>query len=256
MARLAVDEAAWSNAWRRRSTAEKSLLALGLLAVAVTAVDPLVPLGVMGVAVAAALAGARVRPRTFLLAVAAPAGFVALGAVVIAVSFSTTTPEDALFSLGPVHATPDSVDRAVLATARSAGAMAALMLLATTTPINDLLTGLRTLRVPEVVVDVAGLIYRMLFSLLEAAFAIRAAQAARLGYATGGAARRSLGSLISAVLLRAWTRAVRLEEGLVGRGYGTSLRTVAVARPVSWPFVATAAVVVAALALWSAGVVA
>ena len=60
MARLAIDEAAWSNAWRTRSTAEKAVLALGLLAVAVTARSAPVALAVLVLAVGAALAGARV----------------------------------------------------------------------------------------------------------------------------------------------------------------------------------------------------
>ena len=34
--RLALDDTAWSGAWRTRSTAEKSLLAVGLLLVAAT----------------------------------------------------------------------------------------------------------------------------------------------------------------------------------------------------------------------------
>lgn len=253
MAGLAVDEAAWENAWRTRSTAEKSVLALGLLSVSVTARDPLVPLVVLAVSVVAALVGARVRARTYLLAVSAPAVFVALGAVVVAVSVGTDTPVDALWSLGPLSVTPRSLETAGLVASRSAGAMAALMLLATTTPVDDLLSALRRLRVPEVVVDVAGLVYRMLFSLLDAAVAIREAQAARLGYASGPTARRSLGHLASAVLRRAWVRAARLEDGLTARGYETSLRTLSAARAVSPVFIAGAVAVVSVLAFWSGG---
>lgn len=251
MARLAIDEAAWSNAWRTRSTAEKAVLALGLLAVAVTARSAPVALAVLVLAVGAALAGARVPARTYLRAVAAPASFVILGAASIAVTWGSTVPH-ARWSWGPIGITDAGLHQALLVLVRALAATSALTLLATTTPMSDLLTGMRRLRLPEVVIDVAGLIYRMLFTLLDTLAGIREAQAARLGYASGRAARRSLGMLAAAVLVQAWTRARRLEDGLAGRGYTTSLRTLAVATPVSIPFVLASGAVVIALAAWSA----
>lgn len=251
MARLALDEAAWTNAWRGRSAAEKSVLALGLLVVAVTASRPVVAMTVLAVAVVVALVGARVPARTYLKAVAAPIAFVALGAVSVAVTIGAGTPSAALWSLGPVSVTPATLARAVEVSTRSFAAMAALMLLATTTPVSDLLTGLRRLRVPEAIIDIAALIYRMLFTLLDAVASIREAQAARLGYASGRSARHSLGHLGAAVLRQAWSRARRLEDGLAGRGYTTSLRTLAVQRPVSVPFVLASSALVVILAGWS-----
>lgn len=251
MARLAIDEAAWSNAWRARSTGEKAMLALGLLAVAVSARSVLVAAAVLVLAVGAALAGARVPARTYLRAVAAPASFVILGAASIAVTWGSGVP-DARWSFGWIGVTDRGLDQALLVLVRALAATSALALLATTTPMSDLLTGMRRLRLPEVVIDVAGLVYRMLFTLLDTLGGIREAQAARLGYASGRAARRSLGMLGAAVLVQAWTRARRLEDGLAGRGYTTSLRTLAVAKPVSVPFVLVSGVVVIALATWSA----
>jgi len=253
VARLAIDEAAWTNAWRSRSAAEKSVLALGLLAVAVTATRPAIVLAVLVVAVVAALAGARVPARTYLKAVAAPALFVAISAVSVAITIGSGSGRGALWSWGPVAVTDETLARAIEVTGRSMAAMAALMLLATTTPVSDLLTGLRRLRVPEAIIDIAALIYRMLFTLLDTVGSIREAQTARLGYATGRSARRSIGSLGAAVLTQAWSRARRLEDGLAGRGYTTSLRTLAVHRPVSVPFVAASGALVVALACWSVG---
>lgn len=247
MATLAIDEAAWSSAWRTRSTAEKALLALGLLAVAVTAPHPVVPLVVLVVAIGSAVVGARVPVGTYVRALTAPLAFVLIGGATVAV----TVGEAATWSLGPVGVTPETLARAGEVTARALGAVAALVLLATTTPFVDLLTGLRRLRVPEVVVDIAGLVYRMLFTLLDTMATVRSAQTARLGYANGRNARRSLGLLGSTVLAQAWQQARRLESGLAGRGYTTSLRTLPRERPVSWPFVAGTVAVLVALAVGS-----
>lgn len=250
MARLAIDEAAWTSRWRTRSTGEKAVLALGLLAVAATARSVTVALVVLVIAVGAALLGARVRPHTYLRAVAAPVSFVVIGALSIAVTVGATPP-GAPWSWGPVAVTEAGLAQALLVSVRALAGTSALALLATTTPMSDLLAGLRRLRVPEAVVDVAGLIYRMLFTLLDTLAGIREAQASRLGYASGRAARRSIGMLGAAVLVQAWTRARRLEDGLAGRGYTTSLRTLAVERPMSVPFVALSVTVVSGLAAWS-----
>ncbi|WP_153503936.1 cobalt ECF transporter T component CbiQ [Cumulibacter manganitolerans] len=236
MSRLALDDTAWNSRWRTRSTGEKALLSLGLLALAVTSPDPRTSLLVLGVAMTVALAFARVPVRGYLLGLLGPASFVLLGSVVIAVHLGTV-PRDAVWAWGPLSATHQSLLLAARVTARSLAAFAALLLLASTTPMTDVLAGLRRCRVPEVLIDIAGLVYRMLFSLLGATAAIMEAQRARLGYSTGRAARRSVGSLGGAVLVQAWNRAHRLEAGLAGRGYSGSLRTLGAARPVSAPFV-------------------
>ncbi len=250
MARLALDDAAWTSAWRHRSTEEKAFLALGLLGVAVTARRPEVAALVAFVAVAVALAGARVPTRTYLGVLAAPVSFVALSAVSVAVTVGSRA-VDPLWSWGPVAVTDGTLDRAVEVSVRSGAAMAALALLATTTPVTDLLEGLRRLRVPAAVVDVAGLVYRMLFTLLDTARGVREAQSARLGYTSGRSARRSVGLLASSVLAQSFVRAHRLEAGLAGRGGGGSLRTVATPRPVSRGFVSLSAVLLSSLALVS-----
>lgn len=222
------------------------MLSLGLLLVATTSSGPLVSLAVLTVAVLVALLAARVPPRTYLFALLAPAGFVLLSAVVIAVHLGDVP--GARWSWGPFAVTDASLRAAVDVAVRSIASFSAVLLLAMTTPMSDVLTGLRRLRVPEVLIDIAGLIYRMLFSLLGSATAIMEAQRARLGYASGRAARRSLGGLAGAVLTQAWNRARRLEAGLAGRGYDGLLRTLSVARPVSVPFVVLSVLVVAALA--------
>lgn len=248
MAAPALDTAAWTGAWRHRSVVEKLVLTGGLLVLAVGAPTPTVALAVAGVGVLTALGLARVPAGTYLRALAVPAGFVLVGALTVAVTFDPVGP-GTLWQTGPLTVSQASVDRALLVTGRALAGAAALVLLAATTPMVDLIGALRRLRVPDAVLDVAGLTYRMLFSLLAAADSIRAAQAARLGYATGPAARRSVGQLGAAVLLRSWRRARGLEEGLAGRGYDGALLTLAPHRPVSRTFVLASLGLLLALAV-------
>lgn len=243
--RLSLDDAAWTSPWRSRSTLEKSVVCLGLLLVAATTTSLLVTALVAASAVALAVL-ARVPVRTWLGAMLGPAVFILIGAVTIAV---TPGPGD-LASWGPFGVDEGGVARAVLVACRALAATSATLLLAATTPMIDLLAGLRRARVPEVAVDIAAVTYRLVFSLLDAATAIRAAQAGRLGYANGRVARRSIGLLTASVLVTAWDRARRLEEGLTGRGGVTSVPLVP-ARAVSFPFVLATGTLVLALAALS-----
>mgnify|MGYP007026062988 CR=1 FL=1 len=96
MAHLAIDEAAWSSAWRSHAVSEKAALALGLLAVAMVARDVRVDLAVVVVAFVAVTVGARVAPGLVLRVWALPAVFVVIGLVGVLVSIGPA-PDDALW---------------------------------------------------------------------------------------------------------------------------------------------------------------
>jgi cobalt/nickel transport system permease protein len=126
-----------------------------------------------------------------------------------------------------------------------------MLMLATTTPVSDLLAWARRRGVPEAVVDIAGLVYRLLFVLLTTLHAVRDAQTARLGYANRRAAIRSAAALTAAVLTRSWDRARRLEDGLAGRGLDGPLRVLDEVLPSSRRFVAASALAPVAVILTS-----
>ena len=237
MTGLAVDDAAWASAWRTRSPVDKLLLCTGLVVCAL--VLPVWPGGVLValVAVVLALGPAGVPARTFGRAVRWPLAFVAVGALTAVVSVGG----------GGLAWAPDAAVRAGELVGHSVAGSAAVLLLATTTPMSDLLTALRRLRVPAAVVEVAGVTYRLLFVLLESLRTIREAQTARMGHSSLRRSYRSSGVLAAAVLTRSWDRARRMQEGLAGRGMETGLRVLPEARPSSPGFLAATATGLAAL---------
>jgi cobalt/nickel transport system permease protein len=225
---LAVDDAAWSSAWRRRSPGDKLLLCLGLIVCAL--VLPAWPgsLLVGLTAVVLALGPARVPARTFGRAVRLPLAFIVVGALTAVVQVGA----------GGLGWAPDAGARAGSLVGHALAGSAAVMLLATTTPMSDLLPALRRLRVPEAVVEVASVVYRLLFVLLESLRTIREAQTARMGYSSLRRSYRSSGALAAAVLTRSWDRARRMQEGLAGRGMETGLRVLPEVLPSSRAFLA------------------
>lgn len=246
MTGFALDDAAWTNRWRARSVAEKAVLSGGLLLVAVSATAPVVPIGIGLFALLAAVTWARVPWRTFVAAWTGPLIFTLIGLVGVVVSVGAV-PHPVL-TAGPLAVDERSVSSAVLIGSRAFGCSAAVLLLASTTPIVDVFESLRRLRVPEVMLDLAGAMYRLIFVLGATLTRTREAQAARLGYARGACARRSVAALFVRTLVHGWDRAARLERGLAGRGYSGSLRMLAPERPVSWPFVGSSVAVVAVAA--------
>jgi cobalt/nickel transport system permease protein len=226
---LALDDAAWSSAWRRRSPGDKALLCLGLVVCAL--VLPAWPGSVLvGVtAVVLALGPARVPARTFGRAVRLPLAFIAVGATTAVVQVDG----------GGLGWAPDAAVRAGSLVGHALAGSAAVLLLAATTPMSDLLPALRRLRVPAAVVEVASVTYRLVFVLLESLRTIREAQTARLGYSSMRRSYRSSGALGAAVLTRSFDRARRLQAGLAGRGMETGLRVLPESLPSSKAFLAS-----------------
>ncbi|MBT0772001.1 cobalt ECF transporter T component CbiQ [Kineosporia sp. J2-2] len=225
----AIDVAAWASPWRRRSPGDKLLLGLGLV-IAALVLPPWPASGLVTLVSLGLLLGpARVPAHLLARAARGPAAFILLGTVSIAVTWRTD-------GFGPAVTGP-SLRAAAQTLAHAVAGSSAVLLLAATTPMTDLLAWARRRGVPEAVVDVAGLIYRMLFVLLESIGAVRAAQTARLGYTTRRATLRSASTLAAATLTRALERARRLESGLAGRGFEGVMRTLAQPRRSSPSFV-------------------
>ncbi len=237
MTGLAIDDAAWASAWRRRSPGDKLLVSLGLVVSALLL--PVWPGSVLVglAAVVLALGPARVPARTFGRAVRVPLAFIGVGALTTVVQVGDG-----------IGWAPDAAAQAGSRVGHAVAGSAAVLLLATTTPMSDLLPALQRARVPAAVVEVAGIVYRLLFVLLTSLTTIREAQAARMGYATVRSSYRSSGALAAAVLTRSWDRARRLQDGLAGRGLETGLRVLPETLPASRRFEAATVAGLAALA--------
>lgn len=218
MAGLAIDDAAWSSTWRDRAVVDKVLLSAGLMIVGLC-LPPWPGSVIIAVVATALLVLAAGTPVPLLLrALRAPLAFIVIGAISVAITITA----DPTWS---VAITAESLDRSMHVTGHALAGTLALLLLALTTPMVDLLGGLRRLRVPAPCIEVAALMYRLLFILLETTSTMSASQAARLGYSSPRRAMRSAGSLTSSVLISAWSRAQRLEVGLAARGYVDTLAT-------------------------------
>ncbi|WJY48793.1 cobalt ECF transporter T component CbiQ [Streptomyces chengbuensis] len=239
---LPIDAAAHSSRWRRRHPCEKAALGFGLTVCAVSLPPWPGAVLVAAAAVAVLLGPAGVAPRQLWRAWRIPLGFCVTGAIPLLLAVGGPDGFVALAPDGPLHAL-----RLLL---RTSAASLGVLLFAFTTPVSDVLPRLVRAGVPGPVVDVALVMYRISFLLLDAVHRIRQAQAARLGHTTRAAAWRSLAGLAATAFVRAFDRAERLQTGLAGRGYDGALRVLLPPATVSVRFLtATAGLLTGIVAL-------
>jgi cobalt/nickel transport system permease protein len=220
-----IDTSAHLNRWRKKSLAEKSLLAIGMLLIAVSVPSWHAAVLVAAVMIGATLLGAGVPLSLWWKAVTAPIGFLLVG--VLTLIFQV--------QLWHIGIAPHGLELAGRVGARAFAGLTCLLFIALTTPATDIIAGLRRIGVPAEIAEMTLLIYRFVFLLGDTAETMNAAQAARLGHINYQRHMKSLGLLIANLMPRAFSRAQALEIGLAARGWHGELRVLSPVRRAS-PF--------------------
>lgn len=113
----------------------------------------------------------------------------------------------------------EGLARGILIMCRVIGGVSLILLLSMSTPANKLLLAATWFRVPKIFVELALIIYRYIFVLLEEMVTIKDAQRVRLGYRNWRQSMMSIGILGGSLILRAYDRAERVFEAMIARGY-------------------------------------
>ncbi len=226
----ALDDAAWDSPWRHRRVVDKVVTSLSLVLAAL--VSPTWP-GTIIVAVVSCLfilVWAKVPVRVLWQAMFAPVAFLLIGGISVAVTVGGVAQPQEWWRRGSFAMSPTSLRTATGMFAHGVSGTLAIMVLATTTPLVDILTWMRRLHLPDALLEIASLTYRLVFVFLDSLFCVVQAHQARLGDAPQGARswrRRwdNTAALVGVVALRSWGRATRLQEGMVNRGFESSFTT-------------------------------
>ena len=99
------------------------------------------------------------------------------------------------------------------------GSVSIMLLFSFVTPAHKIFRALLWCRLPRGWVEIAMMMYRYIFHLIDGAGDVMAAQRARLGYFGLKRSLSSLGSLIGVVIIRSIDQAARTHEAMVLRGY-------------------------------------
>jgi len=220
-------QAAYASRIRAVHPAEKAGFSMLCLLACLLAGSSLVPLAAALVLTAAALGWARMPLHVWAALCRMPLGFLLLAGAGLALEIrgvrgAWSLPLGRHLFLG---ATPASLSAALHATARSLGCTLAMLFLAATTPLTDLIALMRRGRVPVLLIELLALSYRAIFLLQEAGDQMRRAQASRLGYSGFRTSIRSSGLLIASLLGRSLVRAEASWRALLSRGYEQTFTT-------------------------------
>ena len=210
---MLIEQCAYGNRWRQVSPAAKALFTLAGLAAAFAARQPAAAATVGILIILTAVLGAGIPFGRFLRVALPPLGFLLLGCMSLAYSFDLRGEHHEFI----VQWLPCGWAPLQQLAARTCAALAAMLFLALTTPMVDLIALLRRLNAPEVLLELMVLCYRLLFVFSQAMHDTRTAQASRLGYATSRRALRSLGSLTANLTMQIWQRAQALQTAAQSR---------------------------------------
>jgi cobalt/nickel transport system permease protein len=128
--------------------------------------------------------------------------------------------------------TKESINHGFFVFCRVLGGMSAMCFIALTTPMTDIFIVLRQCWVPEIIIDLAMIIYRTIFIILDQVKQIHNAQVMRLGYSTFRESVRSFASMCGAVFIASWNAGEDLIRAMDARCYDGKFAVLGESRPV------------------------
>ena len=206
------------NALTRIDPRVKLLVAVAALVAVVTSARPFLPLALF-VLCLGTVAALRVPARLVALRLAAPLSTVAV--LIVIQTFTTGTTPLFTLSLGgwTFTARAEGLKLGLLLGARVLGALSIVLLLGIATPAHRIFQALRSFRISKEWVEIAILMYRYIFVLMDRAGDLAAAQRLRLGYTARGRALASFAALAGATVVHSFEQAGRTHDAMRLRGY-------------------------------------
>jgi cobalt/nickel transport system permease protein len=206
------------NALARIDPRTKLIVALSILAAVIYSPTPVFPLAIVIACVAVTVA-IGLPCRLIALRLIAPMGIAGV-LLVLQSMFSGSTPLWKFPAFGfDLTFTREGWHTGCLMAARVVGGVSVMLLLSSVTPAHRVFLALRSLGISKTWVEIAMLMYRYTFVLLDLTADVTEAQRVRLGYSNLRRGISSAGVVGGVVVLRAIDQAVRTNEAMRVRGY-------------------------------------
>ena len=113
----------------------------------------------------------------------------------------------------------EGLARGLLIMCRVIGGVSLILLLSMSTPADKLFMAAAWFKMPKTFIELALLIYRYIFVLIEELVTMKDAQRVRLGFHNWRQSMKSFSVLGACLILRAYDRAERVFEAMLVRGY-------------------------------------
>ena len=221
-----IDKHAYCNKLLSVHPMEKFLFAIITLLLCVILNSPAVSITVFVLNSLILIYKSGIKADLYLKFMLIPLYFLLIGTLTIAFNF--ITPEmKAVFSFHIadfiIGITPGSFIQAQNVFLKALASVSCLYFLTLTTPLIDVISVLKRFKLPELFFELMGLVYRLIFILLETADMIYNSQNSRAGYSGVKNTFKSLGYLASNLFVISFNRANQLFTALESRGYTGSI---------------------------------
>ncbi|QOV19988.1 cobalt ECF transporter T component CbiQ [Blautia liquoris] len=159
--------------------------------------------------------------RRFLRLMGIPLAFLLLSTIAILVNISRTPLDAYAIPIGSYFITGShaGLHQGISLILTALASVSCLYFLSLNTPMTDILTQLRKLKLPALFIELMLLIYRFIFVLTDVASAITTSQNSRLGNRNFKTSCKSFGSLGSALFIRAMKKSDALYDSMEARCY-------------------------------------
>lgn len=165
---------------------------------------------------------AKVPYKFYLKFISIPFGFSLITCIFLAFFFGTG---DVIFDPGiwGIVIRADALTLAITTFFRTLACFSALGFLSLTTPIAEILNDLKKIKIPKIFIEIALLMYTIIFVFLDQIKIMTNAQKTRMGYNGLKNSYRSLGLLITNLFFKSLEKSDNLQYALDSRGYNGEL---------------------------------
>jgi cobalt/nickel transport system permease protein len=238
-----LESVAQTNNLRMVNTELKLMTGLGAIVLCLISSSYLPPLFIAVILSVSILFLARIPARFYAGLFIVPLLFTLTGVIVIIL---ISGGNDVYWSWDPfswlsLSVTRESINTGIFVFCRVLGGTTALLFIALTTPMTDLFTVMRRVRIPETIIDLAMIIYRTIFLILDQLVMTYQAQVMRLGYGSFRESIRSFSTLCGSAFITSWDSGEDLIRAMDARCYDGRFALMGDPRPIEpLPLVAVA----------------
>jgi len=219
---MEIDYIAHTNELRNINSSIKFITAILLMILVFVVNMPIFSLLITFLMTIILILVAKVPIKFYLKFISIPFAFSLITCVVMAFFFGSGTVIYETGILGIV-VREDALALAVLTFSRTLACFSALGFLALTTPISEILNKLHKIKVPKIFIEIALLMYNIIFVFLEQVKIMTNAQETRMGYNGVKNSYRSLGLLVANLFFKSLDKSEQLQNALDSRGYDGEL---------------------------------
>lgn len=163
--------------------------------------------------------------RKYAALLTIPLAFMVMGSAAIAVGISDYPVGRYYVNLYwfYLYLTKSGVISALHLLLKAMGAVSAMYMLVLSTPSGEIISVLRKLHIPKVIIELMNLIYRFIFILMEVQCSMKHSAQSRLGYCDFKTSCRSFGSTAGNLLIVSLKKANTYYDALISRCYDGEL---------------------------------